>query len=148
MSLLHVRSLTRRSPPGLPFRKAARDLLPAWELSLVFVDARFARRINQKTRGKTYVPNVLAFPLGKKSGEIFICSDVVKKEAPAYHLSERDYALFLFIHALLHLKGMRHGTTMERTERTLLNRYLGRESLRTTNGPTHRNRHRHRHLPG
>ncbi|MSR70526.1 hypothetical protein EXS62_00595 [Candidatus Kaiserbacteria bacterium] len=59
------------------------------------------------------VSNVLAFPLSKTSGEILIC----KAAAKPYSVG------FLFIHATLHLKGLRHGATMEREEDRLLKRF-------------------------
>src|SRR3989344_8344004 len=72
---------------------------------------RRAMKYKKMTTGK--VSNVLAFPLSKNSGEILIC----KKRALPFTVA------YLFIHALLHLKGHRHGGTMEREERRLLKRF-------------------------
>jgi len=57
--------------------------------------------------------NVLAFPLSKTSGEILICKKAAKPFTPEY----------LFIHGLYHLKGYKHGATMERIERRTLLRF-------------------------
>lgn len=59
------------------------------------------------------ISNVLSFPLSKSSGEILIC----KKAAPPYTLE------YLFIHGLCHLKGYKHGATMERIELRTLKRF-------------------------
>ena len=64
----------------------------------------------EKLKGKNKVSNVLAFPLSKTSGEILICKEAAAPFTPAY----------LLIHGLLHLKGLKHGATMEREERRLL----------------------------
>lgn len=138
---LSIRNLTRRKRPGLPFAKAARMILPQYELSLVFVGARRAKTLNKRLRGKSYVPNVLAYDVGPKSAEIIICLDRVQKESSGYDLAPRAYCLFLFIHALLHLKGYRHGTTMERRERAYLVRLV---YVPSSNGTTHSNWHRPR----
>jgi rRNA maturation RNase YbeY len=78
--------------------------------------------------------NVLAFPLSKTSGEIVICRATAKKQAPKFGMSERAFIHYLFIHGLLHIKGYRHGATMDREEHRLLERFDFR-----TNG---KNRHR------
>jgi len=80
-----------------------------YELSLVFASDALTRRLNRTYRGIDKSTNVLAFPLSKTSGEIFI------NRARAKPFSVK----YLFIHGLLHLKGMRHGDTMERTEKKL-----------------------------
>ena len=101
-------------------------LPPDYELSLVLINNKKARELNLTYRGQDYAANVLSFPLGKKVGEIFLNLDQTGHEL-----------LFLFIHGLLHLKGMTHGSTMEREEQKILNVLNGK----TTN---HRARHRHR----
>jgi ssRNA-specific RNase YbeY (16S rRNA maturation enzyme) len=76
-----------------------------------------------KASGKGHVSNVLSFPLSKTSGEILICKQAAAPYTPAY----------LFIHGLLHLKGLKHGARMESAEQELLQRF----SLHA------KNRHRH-----
>lgn len=105
-----------------------------FELSLVFADNKLSRRLNRIYRKKNKPANVLSFPLSKKSGEIFIDLVTAKLEAPARSLSYEKYVTILFIHGLLHLKGMRHGRKMERTEKKLLH------------GTTNLNRHRSRNI--
>jgi ssRNA-specific RNase YbeY (16S rRNA maturation enzyme) len=66
---------------------------------------------NELSRTKT--SNVLSFPLSKRSGEILIC----RSAASPYTVE------YLFIHGLFHIKGMKHGVTMERAEARLLTRF-------------------------
>ena len=123
MSRVSIKDFTYSKTPTHPYARVAQSVLPAWDISLVFCGKRRAQRLNTRLRNKTYVPNVLSYTVGKKSGEIIICKDVLKKEAKQYDLTVHAFVLFLFIHGLLHLKGHAHGTTMERYERTLLARF-------------------------
>jgi probable rRNA maturation factor len=139
---LDIRNFTRRAPaPGVPFIDIASAVLPGWEISLVFAGERRAQQLNIALRGKEYVPNVLSFEAGRKSGEIIICPAVARRQAPSYGMPYKDFIAYLFIHGLLHLKGHPHGATMERHERTLLARFGFKSSSSNTNGTTHRNRH-------
>lgn len=79
-----------------------------------------ARRMNRQYRNKSYFPNVLSFPLSKYEGEIFLNIPCAAREARRYGLSLRTRAALLFVHGCLHLKGLSHGRTMERTERRIL----------------------------
>lgn len=109
---------TARSFPQLPYTKIKNDILgTSHEVSLVFVGATRAQKLNQTYRNKSYVPNVLSFPLDKKVSEIFITPTVAARQAKKLGVATPDYIGFLFIHALLHLKGLDHSDTMERTER-------------------------------
>ncbi|HYD93356.1 MAG TPA: rRNA maturation RNase YbeY [Candidatus Paceibacterota bacterium] len=144
MATTSLRNLTRRSAPRFPYEAIANHVLPKWEVSLVYVTKAKAKAVNSTLRNKTYVPNVLSYVTGTKSGEILICLEEAKKQAPEYGMSYTTFVAFLFIHGCLHLNGKLHGPTMERTERALLARFISVPSKR--NGPTkNRNRHRHRH---
>jgi probable rRNA maturation factor len=112
----------------------------------VYAGEKRAQNLNATLRAKSYIPNVLSYESGTRSGEIIICLPVARKQAQLYGLSYRNFTAFLFIHGLLHLKGMPHGTTMERHERTLLKRFTGASldhdfDPLTHGTPTHRNRH-------
>jgi rRNA maturation RNase YbeY len=124
MSKLDIRNFTRSRPAAFPFQEALDAALPGWEVSLVFAGEARAQSLNMQLRGKDYVPNVLSYVSGKKSGEIIICPAVAKRQAPSYGLSYTAMVGFLFIHGLLHLKGMAHGATMERREREILSRFI------------------------
>ena len=115
---------TKAKLPRLAFAHMKRALLGQhYELSLVIVGERKARTLNRMYRGKNYVPNVLSFPLSKSAGEIFINPQKAEREAPRFGMSRSTYLAYLFIHACLHLKGMRHGATMESIERRALRRF-------------------------
>ena len=76
-----------------------------------------ARKHSTKAhRKKTYVPNVLSFPLTNLIGEIYITPEVAKREAKKYGMTVNGYIGYLFIHGCLHLKGHDHGATMEKAE--------------------------------
>jgi probable rRNA maturation factor len=116
-------SHTTRTYPKLPYKDIAADILPAsYELSLVFLGPTRARQLNESSRGKTYIPNVLSFPLTNTAGEIFITPAVAAREAKQGGISLKERVAFLFIHGCLHLKGYDHGATMERLEKRHLTR--------------------------
>jgi probable rRNA maturation factor len=138
---LDIRNFTRRAPaPGVPFMKLAEALLPGWEISLVFAGEIRAQQLNVALRNKDYIPNVLSYVTGTRSGEIIICPAVAAREHASYGMPYADFMAYLFIHGLLHLKGHPHGATMERHERTYLARF-GFKSPSHVNGTTNRNRH-------
>jgi len=113
-SLSHT---TRTKPPALPFEEMKNDILgKQYELSLVFVGDIKSQRLNQTYREKSYIPNVLSFPLDDTTGEIFINPRQAKREAKKHDMSLVGFIGFLFIHGLLHLKGHAHGDTMENAE--------------------------------
>jgi probable rRNA maturation factor len=93
-----------------------------YDLSVAFLSAREMRAVTRKTKNKNKASNVLAFPLSKSSGEILICKETANKQNKAYGMSQRDFITFLLIHGMLHLKGHRHGATMENEERRVLRR--------------------------
>jgi len=140
MTTLDIRNFTRSRPAaGIPFQKLTEAVLPGWEVSLVLAGETRAQALNVALRNKDYIPNVLSYETGKKSGEIIICPAVAKRQAASYGLSQKNFIGYLFIHGLLHLEGHPHGATMERLERALLARFgLGTISF---NGTTNRNRH-------
>ena len=85
-----------------------------YELSVAFLSAPQMRKaMRYKKDPKVKTSNVLSFPLSPTSGEILICKAAAKPYTVEY----------LFIHGLLHLKGLKHGVTMEREEGKLLKRF-------------------------
>ncbi|MEK7510930.1 MAG: rRNA maturation RNase YbeY [Patescibacteria group bacterium] len=135
---LDTRNFTKSRAPSFPYAKAAEKVLPGWDISLVFAGETRAKSLNIALRGKDYIPNVLSYESGKKSGEIIICLPEARRQAGSYEMSYTHFVGYLFIHGLFHLAGKRHGPTMEREERTVLARLA---SLSPTNGTTHRHRH-------
>ena len=102
-----------RTPALFPKIKDA-VLGKRYDLSVALIaPAAMRRAMKYKKVSTKKVSNVLSFPLSKTSGEILIC----KAAAKPYGVP------FLFIHGLLHLKGLKHGATMEREEDRLLKRF-------------------------
>lgn len=117
-------SSTKSGFPALPFEAMKNDILGrSYQLSLSFVGETRGRRLNQETRGKSYVPNVLSFPLSESAGEIYITGAVAKREAHKWDHTYKEHVAFLFIHGLLHLKGHDHGEEMEKLEARWLKKY-------------------------
>ncbi len=145
MNTLHIRNFTRQSVPGLLLTRVAHVMLPKWEVSLVFAGEVRAKKLNTLMRGKTYVPNVLSYKVGKEHGEIIICPKVAIREAASFGLSPKLFIVFLFIHGLLHLKGYRHGTTMEKCQWKLLTQFT--EKPTNTHDTKNSNRNRYRDVP-
>ena len=138
MAGVSIKNLTRRRTASRAvFSKIAKEVLPNWEISLVFVSATKALELNKKLRKKNYVPNVLSYIVGEKSGEIIICLSEAKKQSLDFNLTPYTFTLYLFIHAVLHIKGWVHGANMDKCEQKLLKRYEA----------THSDRDRHRHVP-
>src|SRR3989344_4571132 len=115
-------SFTVRSVPSsiktLPYSKVKRAILGGGhDVSLVFVGNSLSRSLNRHWRGKDKPTNILSFPLSKNSGEIFINLPLAEREAGQFGKNLKDFVLYLFIHGLLHLKGLGHCGTMEKAER-------------------------------
>jgi probable rRNA maturation factor len=120
-----ITNTTKGKPPRLPFgftvaNYAEKILGKKYELSVVYVSPAKAKAINIQTRQKDYVPNILAFPLSKNSGELVLCLTKIKKEAPSFGYTYAEFLGFLFIHGMLHLDGFDHGSTMEKQEQKFL----------------------------
>jgi rRNA maturation RNase YbeY len=124
MTCVDIRSFTRLTPPKHPYGKFAESVLPGFDISLVFAGETRARALNNSLRNKDYVPNVLSYLSGRKSGEIIICLTEARRQAPEYGLTYPQFVAYLFIHGLLHLKGLPHGTRMERYEEKLMASFL------------------------
>lgn len=140
MGSVSIKNFTQPLQKGLGsvFSAIAEEVLPDWEISLVFVGATRARALNKQLRKKDYVPNVLSYVVGDKSCEIIICPSEAVRQAPSYDLQPTAYCLYLFIHGALHIKGWAHGARMEKCEQDLLSRFYEE---------AYSNRHRHRHIP-
>ena len=94
-----------------------------YELSLMLIGSKLSKQINKKYRKNNKPTNVLSFPLDKKNGEIFIDLGTSRKESPRFGMSYKNFVIYLFIHGCLHLKGMDHGSRMDKEEKKLLKKY-------------------------
>ncbi len=112
-----VTNKTKSTLPRVPFVKIKNAVLgKRYELSLVFIGKEKSRKLNFSYRGKNKPTNILSFTLEKNVGEIFITPEVLKKEMKKFDRKYDNFTAFLFIHGLLHLKGLEHGSTMEKAE--------------------------------
>ena len=108
----------------MPFERTAKVVLgEKFDLSLVFIGTSRSKTLNQKYRGKSYAANVLAFPISENSAEIFITLPLARAEAGKFGMIFEKFVFYLFIHALCHLKGFEHGSTMEREEKKILRKF-------------------------
>lgn len=115
---------TTRTKPRLPFTELKNDILGKnYTLQVVLIGKQRARALNIQTRNKSYVPNVLSFPLTKTHGEIYITPEVAKQEAKRARTTIDKRIGFLYIHGLLHLHGLNHGKRMEDLEQQYIKKY-------------------------
>ena len=118
---------TRGKLPSLPLLDIKNDILGKdYELSVVFVQPKLSQKLNKKYRRKDKSTNVLSFPLSKNSGELVLCPAVAKKESKNFEKNFREFLGFLVIHGMLHLKGMEHGSIMDRAEKKYDQKYFYR----------------------
>lgn len=116
---------TKGKPPRLPFKQIKNHILgEKYDLSLAFVSEKESRLANKKYRGKDSSANVLSFSFSKTSGEILICPRKAREDMGRFNMDYRSFVALLFIHGLLHLKGMSHGSKMEDIEKKTLSRFL------------------------
>lgn len=108
---------TRTTIPRLPFEKIKDEVLgKKYALSLVFIGKKQSQKINKKYRKKDTPANILSFPLSRCEGEIYITPMEIRRDAKKFIMSYRSFFALIFIHGLLHLKGLSHGSTMEKKE--------------------------------
>lgn len=140
MSHLSIQSTVKGKLPSLPFLHMKEAVLGAdYELSLVFVGRCRMRTLNRTYRNIDRATDILSFPLDKKSGEIFLYADKARAYAKKFDRTPDEHLAFLFIHGLLHLKGLDHGSRMEREEKKFSSFF--------TNVKKNSSRHRYRNLP-
>ncbi len=90
-----------------------------YELSVAIVGGQKIRTLNRTYRELDKPTDILSFPLTKKSGEIFICLTQAARKAKLHERKPENYLAFLFIHGLLHLRGLDHGSRMEQEEKKI-----------------------------
>jgi probable rRNA maturation factor len=97
-----------------------------WDLSAVFCDDAFIKRLNAEYRGKDEPTDVLSFCMGTaytgddaegkrcQSGDIVISVETLKENAETFRVTEDEELRRLLIHGILHLNGMDHKTNDEK----------------------------------
>jgi probable rRNA maturation factor len=113
-----------RTPPRVPFQALKAAVLPSsYALSIATVSDARMRSLNRRYRKRDSVANVLSFPLSKKEGELLLSLTEARRGAKKFNMTYQTFVTYLVIHGLLHLKGLRHGSTMSQAESKLLRRF-------------------------
>ena len=116
-SFFAITQKTKGKLPRLPFELIKNEILgKKYDLSVVFIGDKRSQTLNKTHRNKNKPTNVLSFPLSKNEGEIFINTNQCKKDASSFDMNYENFVGYIFIHGLLHLKGLEHGSTMEKAE--------------------------------
>lgn len=115
---------TKGKLPSLPF-VAIKNLILGknYNLSIAFVGLKKSQELNKKYRGKNKPTNVLSFDYEKGNGEIIISLKTARHDAPLFKTTYKNFVGHLVIHAMLHLKGMQHGSTMENKEKVVMDKF-------------------------
>lgn len=140
-AMTQAKKLSRLPCPNLPLEPIAQAVLGRhYELSVVICGNELSRRLNRTYRAKDKPTNVLAFPLSATAGEVFLNWPLIRRQARHFDRTPAKHLLALFIHGLLHLKGMDHGSKMESKEKKFLAHWSNEKYC-------HRTRHRHGRYP-
>jgi probable rRNA maturation factor len=91
-------------------RKEASKEFKNIELTLVFLDPRPAKKINQEFRQKDYATDVLSFEsmTPDSLGELVLCPEVLKKQSKEHGLTFQMELGYMVLHGVLHLLGFDH----------------------------------------
>ena len=115
------------------------EISPNSEISLVFVDDDFIKKLNDEYRNKNMPTDVLSFTMKRSSeepeiigapdddellGDIVISLETAKRQAEEYNHDLLREVSFLTIHGMLHVLGYDHETEEERTEMRKEEEYL------------------------
>jgi len=80
-------------------------------VTLRFVGRREGQTLNALYRGKEYATNVLAFVYDEAtpvSGDVVLCTPVLRQEARVQRKALADHCAHLVVHGVLHLQGYDH----------------------------------------
>lgn len=121
MSLLEKNNLTvirkNGTLPDMPFLEMKEVILgKKYNLTIIFCTPQESQERNQAYRDKDYPTNILSFPLDDTEGEIYISLITVRRDAKKFEMSYIQFLHLLIAHGMLHLKGLDHGSTMEKLE--------------------------------
>ncbi|HEW91174.1 MAG TPA: rRNA maturation RNase YbeY [Thermotogaceae bacterium] len=81
------------------------------EMNVVFVDKQSIKSMNYQFRGKNTETDVLSFQYDDDDeifGEIILCPEVIKTQAPNFNNSFDKELTYMLIHGILHLAGYEH----------------------------------------
>jgi probable rRNA maturation factor len=91
------------------------------EIEVSFAEGEKVRELNRRYRKKDRSTDVLSFAYGEKDGllgDVIICREVAKKNAPLFGNSYRQELKRLVVHGVLHVLGYDHGRKMSDAEKT------------------------------
>ena len=102
---------------GMPFNAMKNAVLgESYLLSVAIVNEEASQKLNRIYRGINTPTDILSFPLSEDEGEIVFNLKEARKEAKKFGRKFDNFLAFLFIHGLVHLKGLDHGKKMEQEE--------------------------------
>jgi len=108
----------------LPFKVIKEQVIgKSFILNLILIGDKKSRNLNRKFRNINKTSNILSFPLSKDQGDMFLNVRQAEREFSKYEMPRGEFIIYLFIHGLLHLKGMAHSSRMEKEERRILEGY-------------------------
>jgi rRNA maturation RNase YbeY len=120
--MVEINNRTKSHINLLLAKKVAEKFLRAYkkigyEVSIVFVGDSVIRRLNKTYRSKDKITDVLAFKgEGKFLGEIIIDYAQIKRQASRYGNSVQSELIFILVHGLLHLIGLKDETAKGKKE--------------------------------
>ena len=121
---------TKGKLPSLPFVYIKNAILgEKYELGVNFLSSQKQKKLNQTYRGIDKTTNILSFPLTQTSGDITFDLVKVRKDAPLFNMTYGKFLQYLFIHGLLHLKGLDHGGIMEKQEKKFLKMFSAKHTV-------------------
>jgi probable rRNA maturation factor len=91
--------------------------LKKWELSVLFCNNLYIKKLNAQYRNKDEATDVLSFPLGETgptgqylAGDIVISLDALEENSRYFNVTQDEELRRLLIHGILHLSGADHET--------------------------------------
>jgi len=91
--------------------------LKNWELSVLFCNNLYIKKLNAQYRNKDEATDVLSFPLGETgpagqylAGDIVISLDALEENSRYFNVTQDEELRRLLIHGILHLSGGDHNT--------------------------------------
>lgn len=129
MAILETKNLTvirkNGTLPNVPFLEIKNKLLgKTYDLTVTFCTPKESQERNKTYRDKDYPTNILSFPLDERTGEIYICLSIARRDANKFDMTYDQFLHLLVIHGCLHLKGHDHGSTMDSLEEKHLKQFF------------------------
>lgn len=122
---------------GLASRVSPRDEI----VIVAAIGTKRMARLNERYKGRKGPAEILTFEYGRfpaearePLGEILLCWPLIERASRRLGVSEKAYASRLFVHGLLHISGLKHGTPrleriMEQAEKRVLRSVLEKGAI-------------------